>query len=237
MKANPVVVALDLPTAEDAIRMARTVAPAVGAFKVGLGLLMGPGPAVTKVVSSLDRPVFVDAKLHDIPSTVHRAAEQVGRLGARYLTVHALGGQEMLTAAVEGLESGAGGRDAGVLAVTVLTSTAPSSLAKVGIPASVGKQTAKLAKLAQLSRCEGVVCPGTQLGVVAESAPDLLRAVPGIRPEAAEPADQVHIMTPGEAVARGADLIIVGRPITGASDPLKAAEAIAEEARTAVASH
>ena len=223
-------VALDVSTAEETIRMARMVAPAVGAFKIGLGLLMGPGPAVTKVLSSVTRPIFVDAKLHDIPSTVRRAAVQLGRMGARWVTAHALGGAEMLEAAVEGLEEGARGGPAGVLAVTVLTSSGPSTLTQVGIHQSAGKQTARLAKLAHQAGCEGVICPGSQLGVVKDSAPGLLRVVPGIRPRGDDPGDQVHVTTPAEAMERGADLIVVGRPITAAADPLQAAEAIAAEA-------
>jgi len=118
---NPVIVALDVASAEDALRLARLVAPAVGGFKIGLGLLMGPGPGVTKAIASLGRPVFVDAKLHDIPSTVSRASEQLGRLGVRWVTAHGMGGAAMLEAAVAGLQAGSRAAEAGVLAVTVLT--------------------------------------------------------------------------------------------------------------------
>ncbi len=227
---NPLIVALDLPSAEEALSMAAVLREAVGAFKIGLGLLMGPGPLVTTAVASLERPVFVDAKLHDIPSVVATAAEQLGKLGARWVTAHASGGAEVLQAAVEGLRSGARGREVGILGVTVMTATAEATLRSVGVHDSVGKQTARLAKLAARAGCEGVICSGDQLRVVADAAPDLARVVPGIRPAGADAADQVHITSPTEAMARGADHIVVGRPIIGASDPAEAANAILNEA-------
>ena len=105
MPSNPILVALDMPTAEEAVRMARSLAPHVGGFKVGLELLMGPGPAVVAAVAEFGKPVFCDAKLHDIPNTVEQAARQVGRLGARWLTVHAGGGESMMAAAVAGFSA------------------------------------------------------------------------------------------------------------------------------------
>ena len=230
MTPNPVIVALDVASAEDALRLARLVAPAVGGFKIGLGLLMGPGPGVTKAIASLGRPVFVDAKLHDIPSTVSRASEQLGRLGVRWVTAHGMGGAAMLEAAVAGLQAGSRAAEAGVLAVTVLTSSSRAGLSEVGIQGTTGTQTARLAKLAGATGCEGVVCPGLELGVVAAAAPELLRVVPGIRPPGVDVDDQTQVMSPAEAVARGADLIVVGRPIISAPDPRAAAESIAEQA-------
>ena len=145
---SPVLVALDVPTAEEALRLARTVAPHVAGFKVGLELLMGPGPATVAALAADGHDVFADAKLHDIPTTVERAASQIGRLGARWVTVHASGGREQLEAAVAGLAAGAGGRTAGVLAVTVLTSFDEATLVEVGVQATPGRQTSRLAKLA-----------------------------------------------------------------------------------------
>src|SRR5690606_12280429 len=119
---NPLIVALDFSEARPAVEMARTLASHVGGFKVGLELLMGPGPATVAAVRELGRPVFVDAKLHDIPNTVRRAAANLGAIGARWVTAHAAGGSAMLGAAVEGLEEGAAGHQAGITARTVLTS-------------------------------------------------------------------------------------------------------------------
>lgn len=226
---NPLLVALDFASAEEAVRAAKPLASHVGGFKVGLELLLGPGPATVAAIRQLGVPVFADAKLHDIPRTVERAARHLGRLGARWVTVHAAGGLKMIEAAVSGLREGAGGRDAGVLGVTVLTSMEPSELATVGVGGTPGKQTARLARLAAAAGAEGVVCAVRELGDVGQVAPRLLKVTPGIRPAGADRDDQARVATPAEAVRRGADLIVVGRPITRAKDPVAAARAIIEE--------
>jgi len=223
---NPVLVALDVSTAEEAVRLARVLFPHVGGFKVGLELLMGPGAAVVAAVAALGKPVFADAKLHDIPSTASRAARQLGRLGARWVTVHAGGGSRMLAAAAAGLEEGAAGRTAGLLAVTVLTSMTADDLVETGASGSPGRQTARLAKLAAASSCEGVICAPSELGVIAQVAPDLLKVTPGIRLPGAAADDQRRTATPAEAIERGADYLVVGRPILGAGDPVSAAQEI-----------
>ena len=226
---NPLLVALDFGSAEEAVRAAKPLASHVGGFKVGLELLLGPGPATVAAIRQLGVPVFADAKLHDIPRTVERAARHLGRLGARWVTVHAAGGLKMIEAAVSGLREGAGGREAGVLGVTVLTSMEPSELATVGVGGTPGKQTARLARLAAAAGAEGVVCAVRELGDVGQVAPRLLKVTPGIRPAGADRDDQARVATPAEAVRRGADLIVVGRPITRAKDPVAAARAIIEE--------
>ncbi|HSL24968.1 MAG TPA: orotidine-5'-phosphate decarboxylase [Acidimicrobiia bacterium] len=226
---NPLLVALDFASAEEAVRAAKPLASHVGGFKVGLELLLGPGPATVAAIRQLGVPVFADAKLHDIPRTVERAARHLGRLGARWVTVHAAGGLKMIEAAVSGLREGAGGREAGVLGVTVLTSMEPSELATVGVGGTPGKQTARLARLAAAAGAEGVVCAVRELGDVGQVAPRLLKVTPGIRPAGADRDDQARVATPAEAVRRGADLIVVGRPITRAKDPVAAARAIIEE--------
>jgi orotidine-5'-phosphate decarboxylase len=226
---NPVLVALDLPTAEEAVRLAERLAPYVGGFKVGLELLMGPGPATVAAIRRLGKPVFVDAKLADIPNTVEAAARQLGALGARWVSVHASGGADMIKAAVAGLEEGARGNKTGVLAVTVLTSLDGANLASVGVAGTVGKQTARLARLAAAAGAEGVVCSVRELGDVGQVAPGLLRVTPGIRPAGASPDDQARVATPAEAIKRGANFLVIGRPITRAKDPVAAARAITEE--------
>lgn len=225
--SRALLVALDLPGAEEAVRMADRLAPHVGGFKVGLELLMGAGPATVAAVADLGLPVFADAKLHDIPTTVERAAERLGRYGARWVTCHALGGRAQLEAAATGLAAGAGS-PAGVLAVTVLTSLEHRDLAELGLPGSAGRMTSRLARLAEDAGCEGVICSVRELGVVAEVAPRLVKVTPGIRPEGADPGDQARVATPAEAVRRGADYLVVGRPILGAADPVEAARRIAE---------
>jgi orotidine-5'-phosphate decarboxylase len=222
---NPIIVALDLPTAEEAVTIAKQVAPYVGAFKVGLGLLHGPGPGTIDALVRLERPVFADAKLHDIPSQVERAAERLGNHGARWVTAHVGGGAAMLEAAVSGLDRGSGHARAGILGVSVLTSLTPSDLERVGIRRTPGQLVGKMSKVAAASGCEGLVCSPQELNVVAQAAPALLRVTPGIRPVATDD-DQARTSTPESAIARGAHLLVIGRPITQADDPAAAAAAI-----------
>lgn len=220
----PIAVALDVSSGEEAVRIARTVAPHVGAFKIGLELLSGPGPVLVSALAELGKPVFCDAKLHDIPNTVERAAANLARAGARWISAHASGGPAMIEAAVRG--AARSGTGTGILCITVLTSLSASDLAVVGHLGSLGKQVARMARLAREGGAEGVVCGVRELGDVAQVAPDLIRVTPGIRPEGSSTDDQARVSTPEEALARGADLLVVGRPITAATDPATAAEAI-----------
>lgn len=221
----PVLVALDVGSAEEAVRLAKRVIPHVGGFKIGLGLLHGPGPGTVAALASLGKPVFADAKLHDIPSQVEAAAAQLGRLGARWVTAHVSGGQQMLEAAVAGLGAGAAG-PAGILGVTVLTSLDEASLAAVGIAATPGKLVSRMARVAMRAGCEGLVCSPLELGVVATVAPELTTVIPGIRIEDGDD-DQRRTATPAAALERGADWLVIGRPITRAPDPEAAAASIA----------
>ncbi|MDH5421561.1 MAG: orotidine-5'-phosphate decarboxylase [Acidimicrobiia bacterium] len=225
---SPILVALDLESAEEAIRLATDLEPVVGGFKIGLELLMGPGPGTIGALVRLGKPVFVDAKLHDIPNTVRRASRQIGRAGARWLTVHASGGADQLEAAAEGLAEGAGVGEAGILAVTVLTSLTDGDLAQTGVTGTAGKQSARLAKLASSHGAEGVICSVKELGVIAEVAPSLVRVTPGIRPAGVGADDQKRVSTPEDAYARGADWLVIGRAITRADDPRASAELINE---------
>ena len=221
MSESPVLVALDVASAEQAVRLAKAVAPHVGGFKVGLGLLHGPGPGTVATLAALGKPVFADAKLHDIPSQAEAAAAQLGRVGARWVTAHVGGGQAMLEAAVAGLARGAAG-PAGILGVSVLTSLDEASLAAVGIVATPGKLVSRMARVASRAGCEGLVCSPLELGVVATVAPELVKVTPGIRFEAGSD-DQRRTATPHEALERGATWLVVGRPITRATDPAAAA--------------
>jgi orotidine-5'-phosphate decarboxylase len=226
--ANPIIVALDVPSAAQAVELATEVAPHVGAFKIGLGLLHGPGPGTIDVLARLGRPVFADAKLHDIPSQVERAAERLADHGARWVTAHISGGEPMLEAAVAGLSKGAGHAASGILGVSVLTSLNAQRLQRVGIQRSPGKLVGKMAKVAAAAGCEGIVCSPEELNVVNQSAPTLIKVTPGIRPVATDD-DQARVATPAEAIDRGATMLVIGRPITMAEDPAAAAAAIFAE--------
>jgi orotidine-5'-phosphate decarboxylase len=219
--AGRIVVALDVPTVEEADALARQLAGAVGWFKVGLELFVAEGPGAVERIRQ-HGPVMLDLKLHDIPTTVERAASRVAELGVGLLTVHASGGPTMVAAAVRGL--GTGGE---VLAVTVLTSLSDDELRAIGTPGAA-EQVPALARLAVDAGAPGLVCAPTDLGAVRAAVGERVRLVtPGVRPAGASADDQTRIATPSSAVADGADLLVIGRPITRADDPAAAAAAIA----------
>lgn len=220
----PILVALDTPTASEAMRLAEMLADCVAGFKIGLELLMGPGAGLIEEVGSLGKPVFADAKLHDIPNTVQGAARQLGAVGARWVTVHASGGTEMMRAAVRGLREGSDRNEVGILAVTVLTSL--DDLLPIGVPTTTATQVLRLAGLAAVAGVEGIVCSPLEVSAVVRAAPGLLTVVPGIRPVGSDSNDQVRVATPGEAIADGADYLVIGRAITAAQDPVAAVAAI-----------
>ncbi|MBT8211521.1 MAG: orotidine-5'-phosphate decarboxylase [Acidimicrobiia bacterium] len=220
----PLIVALDVDSAQRAVDLAAELEPHVAGFKVGLGLLARVGPGLIERVAAAGRPVFVDVKLHDIPVQVQRAATEYGRHGARWITAHASGGAAMLEAAVEGFASTS--PDGGVLAVTVLTSLDDAAIEAVGIEPPVGDLVASMAAVADRTGCEGAVCSTHEISMVRAVAPRLISVVPGIRPQPSDD-DQARTATPDEATMAGADYLVVGRPITGAADPAAAAAAIA----------
>ncbi len=233
MIENPLIVALDVGSTEEAASLASRLKDVAGGFKVGLELLMGQGPSVLRVIGEFGLPVFCDAKLHDIPTTVGRAASQLGRFGVRWVTVHASGGPDVLEAAAEGLADASAGRPAGILAVTVLTSLSGADLDKVGVVGTPTGQVTRLASMAAAHGAEGVVCSVEELDGVGNAAPGLLRATPGIRLEGSATDDQSRVATPADAARKGADLIIVGRPITRAADPVAVAKEVLLQASTA----
>ncbi|HEV3474580.1 MAG TPA: orotidine-5'-phosphate decarboxylase [Actinomycetota bacterium] len=222
MSRNPLIVAADLSDADAAEDLARRLAPVVGMVKVGLELFCAAGPAAVSRVAR-HAPVFLDLKLHDIPATVQAAARGAARLGASMLSVHALGGPEMVRAAVEGAAEGAaavGKEPPDIAAVTVLSSLAEAA----------GASPASLAFEAQTAGAKGAIVSGEDVKAVREIlGPDLLLVVPGIRPTGDEPNDHARVLTPAEAMEAGADYVVVGRPITRSPDPRTAAEAILRE--------
>ncbi|MEX0992098.1 MAG: orotidine-5'-phosphate decarboxylase [Actinomycetota bacterium] len=222
---NPIIAAIDRSSMEDAEELARSLVGEVGLLKVGLELLWAHGPEAVARVGRLG-PVFVDGKLHDIPTTVERAAANIASLGVGMLNVHALGGEAMMRAALAGARAGADGAGVPipmVIAVTVLSSQSGEELAS---PAS-------LAYEAKAAGLDGVVVSGEDVrDVRGACGEDFCLVVPGIRPAGTNGDDQLRILTPDEALERGADYLVIGRPITGADDPAAAARAI----RTSLAS-
>ena len=214
--------ALDVDDLVVALRLARRLRPWFGVAKVGLELFTAAGPETISALTVEGYRVFLDLKLHDIPTTVRRAATVMGGLGVAFATVHTRGGADMVRAAVDGMTAGAaaaGGPTPRVLGVTVLTSEqeapAPELISRATLAAKAG--------------CGGIVCAATDLEILNEVVPDLLKVVPGIRPTGSSADDQARAATPAEAMAAGADLLVIGRAVTAADDPEIAAAKIFDE--------
>jgi orotidine-5'-phosphate decarboxylase len=214
--------ALDVDDLVAALRLARRVRPWFGVAKVGLELFGAAGPEAVLALSAEGYRVFLDLKLHDIPTTVGRAARVIGGLGVSYTTVHGAGGEAMVRAAVEGMTAGAaaaGMTAPCVLGVTVLTSDLDAP----------PEQLAERAKLAADAGCGGLVCAASDLSVTRRAAPGLITVVPGIRPSGVAADDQARAADPATAIRAGADILVIGRAVTGARDPEAAAAAVADE--------
>jgi orotidine-5'-phosphate decarboxylase len=221
---NRLIAALDAPNRAEADALMVRLSGVPAWVKLGLELFCAEGPAI--VADYLDRGhrVMLDLKLHDIPETVARATARVASLGAGLLTVHAGGGRAMLEAAVK-----AAGRTK-VLAVTVLTSLDDADLAQIGAIGPVRELVVKRAQLAIVAGCAGVVASPHEIAAIrAIAPPGFLIVTPGVRPAGAAVGDQKRVMTPGQARAAGADLVVVGRPLRDAPDPAAAARAIVAE--------
>jgi orotidine-5'-phosphate decarboxylase len=222
----------------EALALAARVAPHVGVVKVGLSLFVEHGPRAVEAFRLQGARVFLDLKLHDIPNTVELAAHRAAALGVSYLTVHAAGGSAMLRAAVAGAAAGAA--EAGVappiiLAVTVLTSMDEVALREVGVPSAPDRQALSLAVLAARAGVGGLVCSPREAAVLRrELGPRLVLCTPGIRPAGSAVNDQARSETPASAISAGADLLVVGRPILAAPEPLAAAQAIEAEVAQAL---
>ena len=233
-----IAVALDLASREEFLSAARLLQAEVGTFKIGLEAFTSHGPELVRELVSMGAPVFLDLKLHDIPNTVGGAASAAARTGASILNVHASGGREMMRAAAERAREAAA--SAGlpapkVIAVTILTSLDAVALREVGFAAGPGEAALHLALLAREAGLDGVVCsPEEAAAIRAACGPGFLLVVPGVRPAGAAVGDQKRIATPAGAVRAGADLLVIGRPILAAPDPVAAARAIAAEITEAV---
>jgi len=228
--ADRLAVALDVPSAAEAVELAECLSGKVGVLKVGLELFCAEGPDIVRKLQKF-APIFLDLKLHDIPTTVVRALNAVLGLNPLLINVHALGGLDMMKKASESVKTHRqnGGRTH-LLAVTILTSMDKSALEQLGMTCEPSEMVPRLARLAKSAGCDGVVCSAQESASLrTECGAEFLLLTPGIRPRGAETQDQVRVVTPLEAVKSGSNWIVIGRPITHAPNPAAAAEAILSE--------
>jgi orotidine-5'-phosphate decarboxylase len=220
------VLPLDVPTLDEARAWVSRLHGEVGVFKVGLELFTAAGPDAVRMVHDAGAACFLDIKLHDIPRTVSHAVEAATRLGVRYLTVHAANGPTCLARAAEAAEGG----PTRLLAVTVLTSLDAAELAAIGVAKGMKDTVLDRARMAAHAGIDGLVCSPEECGPIRGAlGPDVLLVVPGVRPEGSAAGDQKRVATPARAIGDGADLLVVGRPIRDAKDPVAAARAIVAE--------
>ena len=227
------IVALDLADPARARTLATLLAPEVGMFKVGKQLFVNSGPDIVRMIHDLGGEVFLDLKFHDIPNTVAAAAVEATRLGVKLFNIHVSGGREMMRQTAEAVEEVCGKeglRRPSVLGVTVLTSLDASDLESMGVQGAVAAHVVRLAGMAREAGLAGVVCSAQEVRDIRNACGDSFMLVtPGIRPAGQQAGDQKRVMTPGDAVRAGIDHIVVGRPITGADDPVEAARAVVAE--------
>ncbi len=234
--ANPVFVALDTPSLNDATNLAAKLADHVGGLKLGLEFFSAHGPkGVQQVQRASELPIFLDLKFHDIPNTVASAVRAVCQLGVYMINVHASGGRAMMEAAVKAADDTvhelAVARPL-IIAVTVLTSMDANDLGETGVAASPADHVRRLAALTKASGLDGVVCsPQEAAALKSELGAGFKLITPGVRPAWSAANDQKRIMTPEDALSAGADYLVIGRPITAAADPAAAAARIAAEIR------
>lgn len=224
------IIALDVDTPAKALDLVRQLHDVAGMFKIGSTLFTSAGPQIVRDIIALDSKVFLDLKFHDIPHQVAGAARAAAELGVSLFTIHASGGSEMMQRAVDSINEVAekGGTRAKILAISVLTSIDANILSQIGVSSSPSESVLRLVRLAKESRVDGVVASPQEIHTIRGlvSNPEFLVVTPGIRPSTNEPEDQKRVATPAAAIAAGASYLVVGRPITGASDPVAAAQEI-----------
>jgi orotidine-5'-phosphate decarboxylase len=227
---NPIIVALDVPAAEQAVALAEQVAPAVGAFKIGSELFTAAGPDMVRRIRATGASVFLDLKFHDIPNTVAKAVASAVKLDVQMLTIHTCGGLAMMRAAEESAQKTAaqlGTKPPLVLGVTVLTSMGGDDLAETGVGATIGAQVERLAQLAARAGLRGLVCSPLEVAGLRQSLPAGMQFVtPGIRAGTDAAGDQKRTLSAREALDAGSTWLVIGRPIYAAPNPRAAAEAI-----------
>jgi len=218
-----IIVALDVPSAQEALSLVSLLSDAVGFFKIGLQSYTAQGPELVRQASAVSK-VFLDLKLHDIPNTVAKAVEAADNLGVKMLTLHLSGGGEMIRAAVRAR------KDMLLLGVTVLTSSTDETLREIGISEKASEQVLRLARLGVANGIDGVVASPHEAAQLRAEFGDKIKIVtPGIRPAGSEANDQKRFTTPRQAIDEGADYLVIGRPITAAADPRAAVNRIVDE--------
>ncbi|MBS0279231.1 MAG: orotidine-5'-phosphate decarboxylase [Proteobacteria bacterium] len=226
--SNPIFAALDTPDLPRALEIAKSIRPHVGGLKVGLEFITALGPDAVRQIVATGSPIFADTKFHDIPNTVAGASKAIAALGISIFNIHASGGEAMMRAAKDAAASV--NPNVKLIAVTVLTSLEDSDLDAVGQKKPARDQVLRLAELTKKSGLDGVVCSAHEIEPIRKAiGPDFMLVVPGIRPAGADLADQKRVMTPSDALKKGADILVIGRPIVAAKDPAVAAKIIADE--------
>jgi orotidine-5'-phosphate decarboxylase len=216
---NPIILAIDTKSDLEAYEISQEVSGYVGAIKLGLEYFDTYGPEGIRKIQEIGIPIFLDLKLHDIPMTVKKTIETLSDINPAIINVHALGGQQMMKYALEGL--GQSSKNTSLVAVTVLTSLNDDDMAILGINYPVKDLVQNLAKLTKDSGLAGVVCSAEEIALVRKvCGKDFKIIVPGIRPEGSQKDDQKRVMTPKQAISLGADYLVIGRPITQSKDPL-----------------
>ena len=233
MKNKKLIIALDVETPGKALDLVKQLHSIAGMFKVGSQLFTAAGPSIVHDILAQDSKVFLDLKFHDIPHQVAGAARSAAELGVSLFTIHASGGSEMMLRAVDSVNEVAAkrGTRSAILAITVLTSIDATILSQIGVTSTPSESVVRLAKLAEASGVDGVVASPQEIETIRNTvaSPEFLVVTPGIRPAANEAGDQKRTATPAAAIAAGASYLVVGRPITGAPDPLAAAHEIIAE--------
>lgn len=225
--SKKVIVALDKPTAADALELASLLDPDLCRVKVGKELFTSAGPSVIESLHKLGFEVFLDLKFHDIPNTVASAVKVAATQGVWMLTLHASGGERMMAAAREAADTVM--KAPLLVAVTVLTSMDESELASLGVTRSVSQQVQLLAQLSEKAGCDGVVCSALEAELLTAQLPNLLKVTPGIRLAGDDASDQRRVMTPAKAIEGGADYLVIGRSVTDATSPAKVLRHIVDE--------
>lgn len=230
--ANPIICAIDTTDVEQAKLLVTAIEPYVGAIKLGLEYFVANGAAGVHAFTDLKIPIFLDLKFHDIPNTVAKAIEATAGIDCFMMTVHTSGGRAMLQSAIDAsmrVAEMTGKERPHIIGVTVLTSMDQDDLSMIGYDRAINSQVKLLAQLSQSAQLDGVVCSSYEITMLREACGnDFLLVVPGIRMPDDSADDQKRTMTPKEAIDRGADYLVIGRPITKAADPAKAARAILE---------
>lgn len=226
---NPIMLAIDTSSLDEAKSLAVKLKDNIGGIKLGMEFFNSFGPSGIKGIKDLDIPIFLDLKLHDIPATVYKTITTLLKLEPAIINVHASGGKEMMMAAAKALKD-SGNKNTKIIAVTILTSLDDNDLYEIGFSGTSNELVLRLAKLAQESGLDGIVCSAKEISTIRENiGSDFMLVVPGIRTKEDNADDQKRIMTPKEAILLGADLLVIGRPITKAKDEILASKEILDQ--------